>query len=264
MDSFLFYYTMKYMKATIESNPYSRYFKEYLAIVNELKYRGIQIDKLLRESVGTHMLSSSTMVFQDWTGGSELIHSGEFKTISKEAYGEEVERMFSSVGAYLFCQAYERLSSFLKDVVIKRGESCKDLLLYKIKNDPSEHYYVRGNLPGGDSLFSLLENMLKSVECFRNQRADLKRFWEVVSDVRHACTHSSGAMNFTRYKSSKIRLQTLNGYFGYRMNDDGKAMIFFTKPKLEWILQDLVEFAYQIFKSVSSSENLSWDWRECG
>ncbi|MCP2042222.1 hypothetical protein [Pontibacter sp. HSC-36F09] len=209
-------------------------------------------------------ISGSALIISDWTeptdNGWEInFHTGVTRTTLKENYGVEINRIISSECCLAYAQAFEALEKYLKDCAY-----------YKLKNDISfmemikcEESIAREMMPGGDQLFKWITKAcgtsFQESSRKNNKNIKFKQFWSVLSEVRHAITHSSSNVKISKIKKSSYHFAVFEHLFSYTVIDDKTYHVELDYKRLERVIKYVAEFGYQIYKCFSLNKVLESD-----
>lgn len=204
-------------------------------------------------------ISGSALIISDWTGptdnGWEInFHTGATRTTIKENYSVEVNRIISSECCLAYAQAFEALEKYLKDCVY-----------YKLKNDTffmevikCEGSITREMIPGGDQLFKWITKAcgtsFKESSLKNNKNIRFKQFWSVLSEVRHAVTHSNSNVKISKINKSAYHFTVFEHLFNYAIIDDKTYHVELDYKRLERVIKYVAEFGYQIYKCFSLND----------
>jgi hypothetical protein len=253
-------------------NPYKLHLDVLFNRIIELRHTSSLVNTTLTnsikdvEEIKTYFFSRSALVISDWTGRTENgweinYHTGIRKYTFKENYRFEVERIVSQECCYAFAQSFEAIEKFFKDCVrtkIQRVEEYKKHLRSEIGDD-----FLSENLPGGDKLFNLVkkagDSTFSTFSENNNNKLKFKELWTVLSESRHAITHSKSIIKIAKIKKSDYHFSIFNKFFWFSDNDNLTISIGLDYDRLVKLLDNLSEFAFQVFKSISLNENLVWE-----
>lgn len=257
------------------TNPY----KKHLDIFFEklLYYRHIsgRIDKVLKKEIEIYssekakMHFASALIISDWTGptdnGWELnFHTGIFTETTKENYEVEIKNISSRQRCLLYAQSFESFERFLKDCLFDKLECDNEIREYVISLLPKNQNSVisRKNMPGGDKLFNVLKKVggktFKKFSASNNINMKFKELWTILSEVRHAVTHSESTIDLVTINKSDHHFDIFNYLFNSNIISDDKILIELDYKKFEKLIKRFSEFAFQVFKLMSIEEKLEW------
>jgi len=118
-------------------------------------------------------------------------------------------------------------------------------------------------MPGGNKLFKILKKVggktFSKYSSENNINIRFKELWVVLSDSRHAITHSRSYISQQKIKKSNHHLDIFNFLFNSMISDDGAILIELDYSKFERLIKRISEFAFQVFKILSIEEEIEWD-----
>ncbi|MDO6389677.1 hypothetical protein Q4E40_06035 [Pontibacter sp. BT731] len=246
-------------------NDYKYYLDVFFNRILDLRHSASRINTVLKRDVelvtskDIKFISGSALIISDWTEPTESgweinFHTGVAKTTIKEDYGVEVNRIISSECCLAYAQAFEALEKYLKDCVYRKMKD-DTLLVEMIK---CEENITRERIPGGDQLFKWLTKAcgakFKESSLKNNKNIKFKQFWSVISEVRHAITHSSSKVRITKIKKSDYHLAVFKHLFNYTVVDDKFYHVELDYKRLDRVIKYIAEFGYQIHKCFSLNE----------
>lgn len=257
-------------------NPYQPSLQEFLGNINQLKTRSLHFKSVLEQSVKRYdndlnreiqTITLSALIVSDWTGPTENgwklnYHSGATNSIRQETYIDDAYYMLSFHCQYSFAQMFERLNSLFKEWVMIR--SLTDMAILEHYKEKEKIIYDRSTLPGGDKLYKLImkaagENA-KRYSQKNNENIRFKELWTVVSDARHAVTHSQGKISKKIAQKTKYHENLFGRLFPDSTETDSDITIQMRYRDLDRIGKLLAEYAIQFFKSLSEQEHYEWDF----
>jgi hypothetical protein len=255
------------------SSIYQVFIQNYFARLLELRHTAALINYNLKHSIkktaeieGVKFISAYALIVSDWTGPTDNgwtinYHTGISKIIYRNEYESEVERIISTQCCYSFAQSFEALETFLKDCVYMKSQNDK-AYRSKISSIIKDHV-DRATIPGGDKLFDLIK-IAGGVEFKRsseqnNRNIKFKEFWTVLSEVRHAITHSSAILKVKKIQKTEYHFAVFEYFFGFFDIDQETLQICLDYKELDRLIKALSEFAFQIFKVLSILENTEWN-----
>jgi len=204
-------------------NPYSPSLITFFETITDFKHSSNRINSVLLKDVerytteGARYFSGTSLIIGDWTGpttdkGWKLpFHTGIKKAVFKENYTLEIENLLSREFSLSFAQCYEAFETLLKDFI-----------WIKIKNDDQfrnslSEDYSRKSLNGGDRLFNLVKkagaNRFQTYSNRNNNTFRFKETFDVLSEARHAITHSQGKLKTSKILKSKYHKDLYEHFF---------------------------------------------------
>jgi len=254
-----------------QTNPYKKYLDDLFDRIIELRHTSSNINSTLKASLERfanyqgNFLSGSALVISDWSGqtdnGWEInFHTGFRKITLKENYENEIQRIVSQECCYAFAQSFEALEKFFKDCIFEKGLPSKKCFFGLIEKNSKN--IKRESLNGlrlykmvkiiGDPYFSKYSEI-------NNKSLKFKELWTILSECRHAITHSKSIITVKKIKKSEYHFKVFNFLFMHSKNADGTLTIELDLKKLSDVLDIVSEFAFQVYKSISLKENLDWE-----
>ncbi|MDR6808840.1 uncharacterized protein YdcH (DUF465 family) [Dyadobacter sp. BE34] len=257
-------------------NPYQPSLQEFLGNINQLKIRSLHFKSVLEQSVKRYdndlnreiqTITSSALIISDWTGPTENgwklnHHSGIFNSIRQETYANDAYYMLSFHCQYSFVQMFERVNTLFKEWIMTR--SSKNVAILEYRKETNKVMYDRSTLPGGDKLFALVMKAAgekaKKYSSKNHENIKFKEFWTVVSDARHAITHSQGRILKSTAFKTKYHEALFDRLFPESTEIDNCITIHMNYRNLDRVGTLLAEYAIQFFKSFSEQDNYEWDF----
>ena len=253
-------------------NPYQEHIEDLFSRILELRHISSLLSSELNDSIEKietndkiNFISGSFLIISDWTEPLDTkweinYHTGISKITFKENYKDEVKKIISQECCYAFAQSFEALEKYLKDCVFLRMKLHHEFLEMIKKKYPNNH--LRENLPGGDRLFDLIkmafgENFI-SASRQTEQKIKFKEFWSILSEIRHCVVHSKSIINLSKVNKSEYHKKIFNYFLILTEIDKQSILIELDYHKLDMLLKNISEFAFQIFKLLSIQENLDW------
>lgn len=249
-------------------NPYQKYIDYYFQRLLELRHRAYRINSVLRDAKkefeyvkDDEILSASALIISDWSGSEVNLfgrnyHTGVFSRTRGRDYKQEIDHILSFQCCSSFAQGYEALEKLLKDLVYLKSQ--KDNKFYEKVQAKHDRVVSRATLRGGDVLFRLCK--LACGSSYRHlQKVNLKTLWSLLSDVRHAITHSSSLIKYSKLTSSGEKLGLFKQLFFCSQIGKGYVLIEIDYNNLDSLIKVLAEIGFQFFKLTSKEEKLDWD-----
>jgi hypothetical protein len=201
------------------------------------------------------------LVISDWSNVEDknsLFPVGDLIKTTQKEYETRMKEVLSQNFCLYYAQAFERLETFLKNCIYDKA--CKDTVF-------NEWFIGDGKLerkpfPNKRKLYCSLKKA--GSQAFRELSANningfkFKAIWEVFSEVRHAITHNSSVLEISKVTKNQDQSRVLNSFFSYQ-DLDSEIKITFTYPEFDHIIKHVAEFAFQVFKSLSTEDGFSWD-----
>jgi hypothetical protein len=250
------------------SNPYQKYINEYFQRLLELRHRAYRINTVLRDAKKDfeyvkedEILSASALIISDWSGSdlnpfARNYHTGVFSRTRGRDYKQEIDHILSFQCCSSFVQGYEALEKLLKDFVYVKSQ--KDNKFYEKVQAKHDRVVSRATLRGGDVHFSL--SKLACGSSYRDlYRVNLKILWSLIADVRHAITHSSSLIKYSKLTSSREKLGLFKELFYCSKIGKEYVLIEIDYKNLDSLIKVLAEIGFQFFKLTSQEDNLDWD-----
>jgi hypothetical protein len=252
----------------MSSNPYHKYIQSYFQRLLDLRHRANRISIVLRDAKkdfefvkDDEMLSGSALIIRDWTGPGvnpfiKNYHTGIFsKTLGRE-YKQEIDHILSFQCCSSFAQGYEALERLLKDLIYFKSQ--KDPKFYRKVQAKHDNEVRRESLRGGDLLFKLGKSACGST--YKDlQKVNLKILWSLFSDVRHAITHNSSSVSYSKIKNSREKVRFFKQLFYSSELGHEDVLIELDYRKLDLLIKVLAEFGFQFYKLMSKEDKYEWD-----
>jgi len=243
--------------------------------------------KLLRENIDRSnidpscLFAGTSLVIKDiseWPEDSWAVNypTGSF-ALQGEAYLKGVDTLVHRECAWTISQAYEAFETFLKDITAyylrehrEQADAWKlkelDHKLRKLSQEPTAIEYwknfVRLACGKNKELLSFLRKIapeLKEVERKNNLDIDLRKWYSVAAEVRHAATHSDMLIKSNK-KNDRLQMKRdLLASFFPGTYTDGCYKLEPSRKDAERNLDLFAAYAFAIFKSLSKSMNYRWD-----
>ena len=123
-------------------------------------------------------------------------------------------------------------------------------------------YYVK-IIFSGENLFKLIKKACgPNFEIYsknNNNNLRFKELWTVLSECRHAITHSQAVINLNKINKTEYHKKIFDYLFLSTVLRDNNITIELDYSSLDHLLKIVSEFAFQIYKLLSQSENLDWE-----
>lgn len=253
-------------------NHYSNHIKLLFERLLELRHIVSHLKSILRHSVknfnntqGIDMINASALAITDWTGQMDngypvLNHTGIRKRTYQAGYEQEIENIISQECCFAYAQSFEAFEKFIKDCVFTKimcdVEYCKILKI----EDSSK--FQRENVPGGDLLFKWIKKACDPIFTKYSENNNLnirfKECWTVLSNARHAITHSNAIIEIKKIHITDYHLSIFNTFFASKQLDSNTIKIVLGYEGLCNLTNLVSEFGFQIFKMLSTNEELDW------
>jgi len=254
-------------------NPYETHIENLFIRLLELRHTISHLKSVLNASVKNFekiedggFINASALVISDWTGptdnGWELnYHTGIRKITFKENYSQEVANIFSEECCYAFAQSFEALERFIKDCIFtKIGHDQDYCNTLKIEN-PSE--FQREEIPSGDKLFVWIRKasnpLFTEYSNSNNVNLNFKVFWTILSQVRHAITHSNSIIKLDKISQTDYHFLVFKDLFQFTTVSTETVHLEIDYHGLSQLIDYVSEFGFQVFKMLSMKENLNWE-----
>lgn len=248
-------------------NPYKIHLSSFFETIIDFNHTANRYNKVILEDVkkytaeGATYFSGSRLIIGDWTGPSDngwkiTFNTGIKKSVFKENYASEIENVLSREFGLAFCQCYEAFETLLKDFVY-----------LKIQNDQKfkenlKKEFTRENLRGGEEIFKLIKkasgNRFKKYSKSTNNNFKFSQLFRILSEVRHAITHSKGRLETLKVKKDNYYIELFEHLFPLNKLENEYVQIKFDYKILYKLLICLSEFGYQIFKILSEEDKYDW------
>lgn len=257
------------------SNPYKKYLDQFLTTMLEFIHSARRIDTVLKrdleryKSENAKYIDLSHLIIRDWTeelGNEDGINfpTGIIKEVGKEDYENEVKKMISFELCTMLAQSFENLERFIKNCLFEKAISNQDFALIIQKELSNGIELTRENLPGGNRLYKLLK---KGANPFFGQFSDsnnigisFKNFWIVITELRHAITHSNSILDLAEIKKKKDSFKAFESFVSYHSLENEHAQIVFEFNKFRFLMVRVSEFGYQVFKAISTTDGYDLEY----
>ena len=253
-------------------NPYQEHIEFLFSRILEIRHISSHLSSVLYDSIikietkaKFKFISGSSLVISDWTEPLDSkweinYHSGISKITFKENYRDEVKKIISQECCYAFAQSFEALEKYLKDCVFSRMK--QDQAFHEMIKNKYPKNHLRENLPGGENLYDLIKkafgnNFIASNKQYE-QKIKFKEFWSILSEIRHCVVHSKSIIKLSKVNKSEYHKEIFNYFFSFSEFDKESILIELDYKKLDMLLKNISEFAFQIFKILSIQENFNW------
>lgn len=267
-------FVIKYKIHIEMENPYKTALNIYFDRLIKLRHNVDWINMQLLNSIAEYakldddqLISGSSLIISDITGPTDRgwtinFYTGHKNITMAKEYEKEIHRLISIESCYAFAQSFEGLERFFKDIVWQKTQICPSFF-DEIKGKKSGFINnVRGDYPGGKKLFHVVkkatgEDFLSSSQT-NNYNLSFSEFWCVISDVRHAITHSQSKIKKTLVFKSLTHESIFNHFFMCNEYDQNILEILLNYDKLEKLIKSIAEFSFQIFKILSIQNDYEW------
>lgn len=255
-------------------------------LLHLLKSQLDNLRKLLNEIVDkgnldlSSMLAGTSLAIRDLTeypknGWAVYYPSGKFVSQGEE-YLQKIDVLVSRESAWTISQAYEAFETFLKDITaaflhINSQYADTEKLtksnskLKKLSLEPTDIEYwknfIRLNYRKNIDLLKFLREIapeLKEAEKQNNYAIDLTEWYTVVTEVRHAATHSNMLIKSRKMLSWSPGTHQLLTHFFPGKNTAGCYTLELSRKDAETSLRLFAEYAFAVFKCLSKLENYDW------
>jgi len=227
-----------------------------------------------------HMAAGSALVIRDLTewpedGWTLFYPTGSFVSLGEE-YLQVINVLLSRESAWAISQGYEAFETFLKDVTAtylwKHPEyaDSKELVRQfsrleksKLERNDVEYWkkFVRLAYRDHVDLLKYLRRLapeLSEAEQRNNRVIDLSAWFAVLSEVRHATTHSNLLIKPARMRSwSEGKRGLLTRYFPGKATNAGYELCL-GRQDAKTACELLGEYAFAILKCLSKRQNYEW------
>lgn len=254
-------------------NPYKFFLDDYFDKLSGFRHSTNRVNKVLTKDVeiylpdGARFYSGSSLVISDWTSptdnGWEInFHTGIFKETVKEGYPAEVKRIISRECCLMYAQSFEALESLLKDLIFHKACISTDLEQFVLSKKKKESSLTRDSIPGGCNLFDIFKKFggrtYKTFSEANNENFRFKELWKILSETRHAITHSQSILKASELKSTDYHFAIFKSLFDYENKEEDKIEIQLDSNKFEKLIKKLSEFGFQAFKIACIEDGLDW------
>jgi len=254
-----------------------------LILDNQLNdFRNLFKERLDKSNLELSSISAgAALVIRDLTeypedGWAVYYPTGSFVS-QGEVYLQMIDVLVSREAAWTVSQGYEAFETFLKNIaaafLFRHSQYADANQLTKLDSMPTKsavkperfeywEEFIARSYRTNSELFKFLRKIapeLDEAEKRNNRNMDLKEWYIVVGEVRHAVTHADMLIKPKRMHSwSLARHELLINWFpGKDKIDDGYEPELDRKGA-ESNLKLFAEYAYTVFKCLSKLENYNW------
>jgi hypothetical protein len=255
------------------TNEYKKFLDIFFSTLLDYKHTTNRLNKILildyqkYTEEGASYNSTSSLFLSDWTGETDNgwalpFHSGISKETLKENYKNEIFNILSREFCLIYSQSYEALEKYFKDCVLYKAEC--DLEFQEIikRKFSIEGKIKRDDIKGGANLYKLVKRIgnttLHNFSKNNNMNIKFGELITILSEVRHSIVHSKSVINKTKIKKTNYHFEIFKFLFNHSEINSEQIKIELDIKKFECLNGILVEFAFQIYKSISIEENLVW------
>lgn len=250
-------------------NPYKIHLNNFFEIITDFRHSSNRLNKVLLNDVKKYTSENSkyssvtSLIIGDWTSQTDngwklSYHTGVNKITLKENYSSEINRVLSRQFGFAFSQCYEALETLLKDMVFIKINTDK---AFKISLPKSKNY-SRHHLRGGDDIFKLIKKAggtkFQNYSKKNNSNFKFKEIYKILSEVRHALTHSKGVLKTSKIPKDDYYQRLFEHLFPLNKLNKETVQLKFDFKVLNQLLVYLAEFGFQIFKILSEEDNYEW------
>jgi hypothetical protein len=244
--------------------------------------------KLFKESIvksnidPSYIFAGASLVIRDLTERPEnkwavYYPSGRFFSQGEEEYLQKGNDLLCREATWTISQGYEAFETFLKDITAtyvfihrEHADAEKleklDPMLRKELLEPTDVEYwkefIRKAYSKNVDLLKFLRKIapeLDEVEKRNSRNIDLTEWYVVVTEVRHAATHSNMLIKSEKMRSwSQERHELLNHFFPGTYID-GNYRLEPGRKDAETNLVLFAEYAFGVFKSLSKVQHYEWN-----
>jgi len=276
------------MEDNVLQNPIKEFFIKVIELQGTLRHierillRDLKLfnSKELQNS-GIKSLHGNHLIIGDLTGPDENgwkinYPTGISRVLEVENYQKEINFLIQRESAFMIAQAYEAFETFLKDIIASYLFLNKDLgkqVSEEFQDSMTiEEYKItirkdsmrRGDKFGGtnnEGFFKFLRRHstnFKNFETHNNSEINIREWYKIYSEVRHAIIHSSSLVKEQNVKGwSKDKLTLFQKNFPYSKIENSYKLEISSSSALK-ALNMISELAFQVFKSLSIEANLEW------
>ena len=250
---------------------------------NQLK----NFENLYRESISkssidmSDIFSGSRLVIRDLTewpddGWARYYPSGTFSSKGEE-YFELIKILLARESAWTVSQALEAFEKFLKDIsaniLLNKQQLADTRKVEKFELDKKSYnlektgatfwrtyldYHYRTNTKKIKFLRKICPD-ISTAETNNNREINLTDWFAVVEEVRHSATHSNFLIKTARMKNwPKNKRELLNNTFHGSHTEQGYQLNI-SKENTTFCLELFSEYSFQIYKSLSISNDYDWN-----
>lgn len=255
------------------TNPYKTYLDEFFAALLDYRHATNRLNKVLENDVlayaseGAQLHLGSALVISDWTGPTDNgwvvnFHTGIFKETVKKNYALEVNKIISRECCLMYAQSFEALEKYIKDCLFNKADRTEEFRKYIISLNKPGYQLTRETMPSGDNLFGSFKKAggqaYTKASGENNPNIRFKELWKVLSEVRHAITHSRSIISASKINCSSHHSDIFNFLFNSSVIDNELLLVELDYHKFESLIKKLSEFAFQVLKILSTEEGIEW------
>lgn len=256
------------------TNPYHAYLSLYFETLLYYRHISNRVNNIFKNDIETYTNNealihlASALVISDWTApndnGWEInFHTGIHRETPKEKYKLEIEKITSRQLLLLYAQSFESFERFLKDSLFHKSLTHPYLDLFlrdKVKNKNIE--WGRQHMPSGINLYRSIQfatkKLINEFSKKNNLGVNYKIVWCVLSEVRHAITHSESKIKKCKIQKSEDHFEIFKYFFNHNELSEDEILITIDYKKFDNLIKRFSEYGFQFFKIFSISENLKW------
>jgi hypothetical protein len=257
------------------SNPYKPYLIEFFTKVLDYRHTTERVCRVLLEdskkydSENAVYRTGSALIISDLSGptdnGWELnFHTRVFRETLKEHYSTEIMNLVSRECCLTYAQSFEAFETFLKDILFYETTISAKFEAYVSKFLTPGSLLTRRTMPSGEKLFKVLNRVagpsLKKLFAVNNVGLKHRETFYALSHARHAIVHSRSFIEMSKISASKIQLDTFKYFFDITESSNGLVEIRLDAPRYKKLLKRFPEYAFQIFKAISVTHRLEYDF----
>jgi len=176
--------------------------------------------------------------------------------VKGEEYISYTDTLLFKINAFLIAQSYEVFETFLKDIMAKYLLESQEYIA-----EDEAKCFVRKTFRGKNNreLLKCMRDIAPLLNCFEkinSRNIDLKSWYKVVSEIRHAVTHTPNS--FISKKNIQSNITTFSSYFS-STKDIGGYILKIKEHEATRAIECFGEYALLIYKCMSLSKNYKWE-----
>ncbi len=246
-----------------------RHLDEYYDCLIGYKNSASRLDNVLQKDIEKYnseeskLILSSIQVLHDWSGladnegGAYTIPTDSKILITKDNYAKYINEVLSNQFCHLYVQSFEGLERLLKNILFELKDDIKITELIKSKLMQNQKV-ERANMPGGDKLFKIIENIIEVLEFNKGGFIfNSKSLFFILSMTRNGITHNNSNFFKQEIFCSPDKRGLIIHLFNYEeINNNIKLSLDLIAFKN--LIDFMCDFAFQLFKKICIAQEIDW------
>jgi len=245
--------------------------------------RGLLKQAVAKSNIDPSLIFAGTSLairdLTEWPENNWAVYypSGKFFSQGEEEYLRRGDDSLCREVTWTISQAYEAFETFLKDIIAtyvfirkdqadtKKVENLDPRLRKELLEPTNVEYwkeFIRKAYSKNVDLLKFLRKIapeIEEVEKQNNRNINLTEWYIVVTEVRHAATHSNMLIKSERMRSwSQKRHKLLNRFFP-GSDTTGGYILNLNRKDAETNLVLFAEYAFGVFKCLSKLQHYEWN-----